>query len=197
MWYHQSMSKTSSYHKHDSKPKHTFTNEQIDNFIGRPTIKDLFSNKEKFYFYNRFEAYCLEQLKGEVSKNDIARTWNLITRKPFGYSNVKRLLFINLNLAYTVDYDYGFDSLGRKKESKVTKQDPVELSKIDLAVEKIDLILSLFLKPWLYKVAKYHSGILLWIHPKADKLIQREARPGNMVHYYTNNGNKGGTTMYY
>jgi hypothetical protein len=177
-----------------SKP---FTNDQIDAIIGRPTISEEFSNKEKLFFYHRFEEFVLKALEGQVNKNDIVRAWNLMTRKPLGHSNTKRLLFQHLNLIeYTLSLPFHYSQMGKKIDEKTEAYEPYEHSKLINAVECIDKILALFMKPWHYKVTLYHSGIMLWINNKANKIIMHETRPSNMVYYYTSNSKLGGTSMY-
>lgn len=182
---------TRAYH-HSYKP--TIKTSDIDSFIGRTTIKDETKDISEFFYYSRFETFVLRETKNSVSKNDVVRTWNIVTRKASGFSKVKKLPFSRLNLVrdYT-EHKHRYDSLGNRiKDSHSYAPILMSDEKIDVAIENITIILSLFIKPWHFKIRRYPLGITLWIHPTVDKLIDDKAKPGNFITYYAKGSRDGG-----
>lgn len=170
----------------------------IDTFIGRTTTKDEIRDVEEFFYYSRFEPFVLRKLHDEVSKNDIVRTWNLITRNPIGLSNTKRLPFSRLNLVKDyIELEHSYNKVGKKIDTPGFIPIFCDNKKIQNSVDAIEKILLLFLRPWHFKVTRYLTGIALWINPKVDAIIKKKTNPGNIVTYYQKGQTlSGGRSVY-
>lgn len=172
----------------------------IDKFIGRTAIKDEVDNINMLGWYTTAERFIKEKLKDEVTKNDIVRTWNLLTRKATGLADCKRLTFNRLNLVI----DYKEENISYDKEGKMIRQPgftPILLEevRINKAVDAMSKILDLFFKPWHYKIKRFDCGILLWFSAPIKKIVEQKYSPGYLTTYYqTNSEGKyvGGTTIY-
>lgn len=188
---------TTSYSTHTTT-KPAIRTSDIDSFIGRASIKDEIQNIEEFFYYSRLESFVIRKLEDKVSKNDIVRTWNLITRTPMGLSKTKKLPFSRLNLVKDyIELEHSYNKIGKKTDIPGFIPIFCETNKIETAVEAIETILLLFLRPWHFKVVRYNTGIAMWIEPRIDAIIKKKVSPGNLVTYYQKGQpSAGGRSIY-
>jgi len=178
------------------KPR--ITKEDIDKFIGRTSVKDEIINAIELNYYNGFERFVAKELQESISKNDIVRTWNIITRKTSGLSNTKRLPFSRLNMVHDYkEYKTSYSKMGRLQNDEPAYF-PLFPS-VDFAAkarDHIEKILLLFFKPWHFKVAIHSTGITVWFQAAVNKIVEERVRPGYLVTYYQKGVKGGGTVLY-
>lgn len=181
------------------KPR--ITKEDIDKFIGRTSVKDEIVNAMELNYYNGFERFVGKELKDVVSKNDIVRTWNIITRATSGIAKTKRLPFSRLNMVRDYkEYKSSYSKMGRKRneEPSFFPIFPVE-EFVTKAKEHIEKILLLFFKPWHFKVTAHSTGLTIWFQAAVNKIVEDRVRPGHLVTYYQRNAQgvvSGGNVLY-